>query len=141
MEQVATYDEITRNHDEITRNQFKFSSDTTEYFFPVFPIRDHLDLKTLYRRFTISYRDRFNRFIRQIYDMKRDDNGNFELTYGNLSSHIYSNNHVVGTVILEMPEDETQRKRLEEYFNKFCTFFFDPNQHVTRAGGLAPIRF
>jgi len=134
VEQVATYDEITRN-------QFKFSSKTTEYFFPVFPIRNHLDLKTFYRRFTISdrFRDRFNRVIQEIYDMKRDDNGNFELTYGNASGERLS--ETTETVILQMPENATQRETLQEYFGKFCTFFLDPNQHVTRAGGLAPIRF
>ena len=134
VEQVATFDDII--DDWILREQFKFSSDTTEYFFSVFPVRDHLDLKTFYRRFKIRDQFRDHSIIQQIYDMKRDNNGNFELTYGNARGEPLSE-----TVILQMPEDEYKRNRLEEYFNKFCTFFFDPKQHVTRAGGLAPIRF
>ena len=119
--QVATFDEITGN-------MFKFSSDTTEYFFPKTSI--------FHRRFTIRDQFRDHSIIQQIYDMKRDNNGNFELTYGNARGEPLSE-----TVILQMPEDKDKRETLEEYFRKFCIFFFDPKQHVTRAGGLAPIRF
>jgi len=131
MEEVATFDGI----EGWIQDQFKFSSETTEYFFRVFPIRNHLDLITFYRRFTIRDQNR-DLIIQQIYDMKRDDNGNFELTYGNARGERLSE-----TVILQMPENATQRETLREYFGKFCTFFLDSNQHVTRAGGLAPIRF
>lgn len=116
---------------------FQFFSETTGYFIVV---RDSLKLyKVIQRRMYIDRDDGLH--LQQIYNMTKDGD-DFKLTYGNTSSHIYSNNHVVGTVILEMPEDETQRKRLEEYFNQFCVFFgSNSNQHVTRAGGLAPIRF
>lgn len=139
MEEVATYRGITRNI--LIFPMFHFFSETTEgtteYFILV---RDSLKLnKRTHRRMHIDQGDGLR--LQQIYNMEKDGD-DFKLTYGNTSSHIYSNNHVVGTVILQMPEDETQRNRPEEYFNQFCDFFgSNSNQHVTRAGGLAPIRF
>ena len=127
---------------ELLSNQqlINFSSDTTGYEFYKRASLDVYDQE--HRRVYIkSPPDNWAGVLRQIYDMEKDGD-DFKLTYGNTSRHIYSNNHVVGTVILQMPEDETQRNRLEEYFNQFCDFFgSNSNQHVTRAGGPAPIRF